>query len=220
MCLPVIKDTGLGIHSKEVEKLFRVFSQTDSSTKRKSPGTGLGLALSKNLAILLGGSIVLTESAPQQGSTFTVTIDAGPIIKAGEMGPPDKTASAPAEVRLDGIKILVAEDSKDNQYLVNLLAKAGAEVELVDNGEAAIEKMHHERFDVVLMDLQMPVKDGYEAAAQLRDEGYKEPIIALTAYARSEEREFCLSHGFSDHIGKPINRNTLLNSIAALCQKH
>lgn len=217
----VIKDTGIGIKSDQLGKLFKVFSQTDSTMKRRFAGTGLGLALSKHLANLLGGDVVLAASTPN-GSTFTATVDAGPALKTSiseksKATMPQFSPAKEAEVRLDGVKVLVVEDSLDNQILVGWFLKmVGAKVDTAENGELAMEKVRHKRYDVVLMDIQMPVMDGYETTAELRKEGYNMPIIALTAYAREEERERCLSSGFTDHISKPINRKTLINSIAHL----
>ena len=193
----VVKDTGRGISKEEKKKLFQPFSQADVTTKRKFGGTGLGLVLSKHLAVLLGGDVVLTESTPQKGSTFTITIDSGPILKSSisEMGEERKillSSNDGSEVRLDGIRVLVVDDSADNQILVSKFLKmAGAQVNTAENGEVALEKIRQEKYDIVLMDLQMPIKDGYETTAQLRREGYKTPIFALTAHALKEERQHC-----------------------------
>ena len=187
---------------------------------RKFAGTGLGLALAKHLAKLLGGDVVLTESTPLEGSTFTATIDSGPtpktsIYEKSKMPSPQLLTPNDPEFRLDGLEVLVVDDSPDNQVLVSWFLKmVGAKVDTAVNGAIALEKVRHKNYDVVLMDIQMPVMDGYEAAAELRKVGYKRPIIALTAYARQEERERCLSSGFNDHISKPINRKALINSIA------
>lgn len=212
-----IHDTGPGIDSQEVSQLFKTFS-TDTTKKRKEAGAGLGLALSKNLANLLGGDVVLTESTPQKGSTFTVTVHSPQMDHAAaeEKAKADALPAKNIGRRLDGLKALVVDDSIDNQFLVSwILNQAGAEIDTAENGQIAIDKIHRGNYDVVLMDLQMPVKDGYETTTELRKEGYKRPIIALTAYARKEEREYCLTHGFNDHVSKPINRETLLTSISA-----
>jgi CheY-like chemotaxis protein len=127
--------------------------------------------------------------------------------------------------RLDGIKVLLVEDAPDNQLLVSRYLKiAGAQVEVASNGREAIEKVQYqesqiEGFDVLLMDLQMPIMDGYEATKTLRQMGYKKPIIALTAHALKEERQRCLASGFDDHVGKPIDRCALLESIAGQSQR-
>lgn len=116
--------------------------------------------------------------------------------------------------RLDNVRILLAEDCIDNQFLVcAFLTKVGAQVDVVDNGKKAVEMAQTKKYDVILMDIQMPVMDGYEATSQLRKSGYKSPIIALTAHALKGEREHCLSLGFDEHNTKPINRNALINSV-------
>ena len=211
----IVKDMGIGIQTDQIKKLFAPFSQADSTMKRQFGGTGLGLILSKRFANLLGGDVVLTETEFGKGSTFTITIDPGPVdekqsfdSKLSLIEPPKKAT------RLEGIKILLAEDSPDNQLLVTrLLRLAGAHVEVVSNGKEALTVAQAQKFDVILMDLQMPVMDGYEATAELRRLDYQGQIIALTAHTLSDERERCLRSGFNDHIGKPINRLTLLERV-------
>ncbi len=221
----VIKDSGRGIAEEESGKLFQPFSQADVTMKRKFGGTGLGLALSKQLAKLLGGDIVLTESKSKKGSTFTVTVETESIVNSfkSELSFETKTLPASteeAEIRLDGVRILVVDDCADSQILISRFLKmAGAQVSTAENGQIAIEKIHQNTFDLVLMDLQMPIKDGYEATIELRKEGVKIPIIALTAHALKVERQYCLSIGFDEHISKPINRNFLIRNIAKLRSK-
>ncbi|MCC2678770.1 MAG: two component sensor histidine kinase [Pseudobdellovibrio sp.] len=210
-----VTDTGTGIRADQVNKLFAPFSQADVSTKRKYGGTGLGLVLSKRFANLLGGDVVLTESTPDKGSTFTITIDPGPVQTV--VGDTAKTKLAEMQksaLRLDGIKVLLAEDSVDNQTLVTRFLKlAGASVEIASDGREATQKAKSDHYDVLLMDLQMPVMDGYEATSQLRRDGYRGKIVALTAHALSEERERCLKSGFDDHISKPVNRDLLIERV-------
>lgn len=219
----VIKDTGQGISADQEKKLFQPFSQADISTRRRFGGTGLGLILSRHLAELLGGNVVLTESSLGKGSTFTITIDPGPLAEASNNAEDNPHPSRfintmpLTTTRIDGVQILVADDSTDNQILVSrILNLAGAQVETVDNGQMAVDKVQQKKYDVVLMDLQMPIMDGYEATKQLRKAGYYLPIVALTAHALKEEREFCLKSGFDDHVSKPIDRNTLIDSIHRL----
>ncbi len=223
----VVQDTGRGISKEQASKLFRPFSQADISTRRKFGGTGLGLVLAKRLAVLLGGDVVLTKSTPEKGSTFTITIDPGPLSESsyGVVGEESKiqiaspTDSRDSEFKLDGIRVLVAEDTVDNQILVGLLLRmAGAHVDIAENGEIALQKMLNGKYDIILMDIQMPIKDGYETTAELRKNGYKIPIIALTSHALKEERQLCLESGFDDHVSKPINRNTLLKCITKFCR--
>jgi hypothetical protein len=212
----VIKDSGLGISQDQVEKLFAPFSQGDITSKRKYGGTGLGLVISKRFANLLGGDVVLAQTELGKGSTFSITIDPGVIHSklTAKKNEPEVTAFQGASLSLDGIKVLLVEDSPDNQMLISRLLKlAGATVETASDGKEAVETANKNNYDVLLMDLQMPVMDGYEATAMLRKEGYNGRIIALTAHALNEERERCLKSGFDDHLSKPINRELLIQRV-------
>ena len=228
-------DTGIGMTAEQVENLFQPFQQADASTSRKFGGTGLGLAISKRLAEFLGGDIVV-GSQPGKGSTFVLTFDPGPLAGVALLDHPSEAISAPPagpaserpQPRLSG-RILLAEDGTDNQRFISfLLTKAGAQVTTVDNGRQAMEMALADpsapaspprAFDVILMDMQMPVMDGYEATRRLRAEGYAGPIIALTAHAMAEDRQKCLEAGCDDYATKPIDRNTLVNMIAKLLQE-
>lgn len=210
-----IKDTGPGIRDDQLDKLFTPFSQADGTSKRKHGGTGLGLVLSKRLANLLGGDVQLTQTTPESGSTFTVTIDPGSIhpiqAAAKDVRPQSLTGQSR---RLDGVRVLLAEDSPDNQVLVSrILRLAGATVEIAANGKEALDKAWQDQYDIVLMDLQMPIMDGYEATAELRHSGYSGKIVALTAHALADERDRCLRNGFDDHLSKPVNRNILIERV-------
>lgn len=214
----VVKDTGEGISEDQISRLFRPFSQADVSTTRKFGGTGLGLILSKKLAESLGGTVELSETATGKGSTFLVTIDPGtPEKSQTSLRSKSQLNSAPAQERalqLKGLRVLLVEDSPDNQLLVErILNLAGASTVTANNGEMGVEMAQKNDFDVVLMDLQMPVMDGYMATHALRSVGYKTPIIALTAHAMKEERERALSSGFDDHITKPIDPKMLVASL-------
>jgi PAS domain S-box-containing protein len=228
-------DTGIGMIAEQVENLFQPFQQADASTSRKFGGTGLGLAISKRLAEFLGGDIVI-GSQPGQGSTFVLTFDPGPLAGVALLDHPSEAISASfaghaserPQPRLSG-RILLAEDGTDNQRFISfLLTKAGAQVTTVDNGRQAMEMALADpcapassprAFDVILMDMQMPVMDGYEATRRLRAEGYAGPIIALTAHAMAEDRQKCLDAGCDDYATKPIDRDTLLSMIAKLLQE-
>lgn len=219
----VVKDTGRGIQPDQVGKLFTPFSQVDATSKRKYGGTGLGLVLSRRLAVLLGGDVVLSQTEPNRGSTFVITIDPGPALDIQssliEKGAP--VMQVPGRLRLDGVKVLLAEDAPDNQVLVShILRIAGASVEIASNGQEAIEKAGQDVFDVLLMDLQMPIIDGYEATAELRQRGYTGKILALTAHALTDERERCLRSGFDEHISKPINREALIERVDHFSKMH
>jgi CheY-like chemotaxis protein len=176
----------------------------------------LGLALSKKLAQMLGGDLRLSQSDSGKGCTFELTVNA-------------ETAEATAETkRADVIplnqggihhkKILLAEDSPDNQILVKkLLGRWGAHVDVVENGEAAVLQAMREHYDVILMDMQMPVMDGYSATKVLREKGYRRPIVAFTAHAMKEDREACLRAGCDDYLTKPINLAQALAVLSELC---
>ncbi len=214
-----VQDEGCGISPKNIKNLFQPFSQIDNSTKRKYGGTGLGLVLSKHLAHLLGGDVILKESEVGKGSVFIISVDPGPIqslnatSRGGRTQPKNKATLQ--EERLDGVNILLAEDCPDNQFLIrNFLTQVGAVVDVVDNGLKAVEISEKKKYDIVLMDIQMPIMDGYESVARLRELGFCSPIIALTAHALKGEREHCLSIGFDDHVTKPINGKTLVSNIA------
>lgn len=219
----VVKDTGGGIKENQIGKLFIPFSQADTTSKRKFGGTGLGLVISKRFANLLGGDVQLTETVFEKGSTFTITIDPGPIRSVVLGAAKPKSAEAQKKnIRLDGVRVLLAEDSLDNQALITRLLKlsGAASVEVASDGQEAVTKASGGAlYDVILMDLQMPLMDGYEATAQLRSQGYRGQIIALTAHTLSDERERCLRSGFDEHIGKPINRELLIERVYLCAQK-
>jgi len=205
-----VHDTGPGITPEVETQLFRPFVQGDASSVRRHGGTGLGLAISRRLARLLGGDVTV-RSTPSAGSTFSVVVAAG--------GPAPAVVAAPAIEGPPGAihaRILLAEDARDPQQVVRFqLTQAGATVETVANGvearrAALAGEAAGQPFDVVLMDMQMPVMDGYEAATSLRTAGYTRPIVALTAHAMADDRARCLAAGCDDFASKPIDRETLL----------
>jgi PAS domain S-box-containing protein len=216
-----VKDTGCGIAENQIAKLFAPFSQGDSKSNRKYGGTGLGLILSKRFAKLLGGDVVLAESIIDKGSTFKITIEQSPISTVhGELtNKLENTRLAGELPELKGIKVLLADDSPDNQTVISrFLTLAGASVDVADNGREAIKMIHLNHYNIVLMDLQMPIMDGYEAIAELRKAGYSGKVVALTAHTLSDEREKCLQSGFDDHIGKPVNRGILIERVNRLAR--
>lgn len=199
-----VTDSGMGIAPENHFKLFQAFFQVDGSSTRKFGGTGLGLALSRQLARALGGDLRLKSSTLGQGSTFQFSVRYKPCEQ--KQKPKAKAAS------LKGLKVLVADDSVDNQTLISrILTKEGAQVEIVDNGEDAVKKALEQNFNVVLMDVQMPILSGLEATAELRKHGYPKPIVALSAYAMAEDRIKGLSAGCDLYLTKPIDKNNLLN---------
>jgi CheY-like chemotaxis protein/HPt (histidine-containing phosphotransfer) domain-containing protein len=217
-----VTDTGIGISQEALPRLFQPFTQAESSTTRKYGGTGLGLAISRQIVTALGGELTV-ESVPGEGSTFTVTIPTGDISgvnllqSPGEVVCEDEAATrwTPGAGTLRGVKILLAEDSVDNQELLRtLLGDAGAEVEVVENGRLAVLWAERDAFDLVLMDMNMPELDGYQATRMLRDHGYQRPILALTANAMSSDCERCLAAGCDAHLAKPIDRKRLLETVA------
>ncbi len=226
-------DTGIGIPPEKVRKLFEPFTQADSSTSRKYGGTGLGLTISSKLAGLLEGEITV-DSLPGKGSTFRLTIPTGSLagVEMVEFRPesPADVEPKPMQETEDvanlflPLRILVAEDGIDNQRLISfLLKKAGAEVTCVENGEEAVRHAigawrEDRPYDVILMDIQMPVLDGYSATQQLREQGYEGPIIALTAHAMREDRLKCLEAGCDAYASKPIRRAELLRLVADIAK--
>ena len=208
-----------------MEGLFRPFMQADVSTTRRFGGTGLGLTITRRLARLLGGDITAT-STHSEGSVFIVSVKTGPLSEADMIDRPDaasgdemRPANEPAPDTPLTARILIAEDGPDNQRLLTfLLRRAGASVELVGNGllarDQALAAWRDGRpHDIILMDMQMPELDGYEAAADLRRAGFDRPIIALTAHAMSGDRQRCLDAGCDDYLAKPIDRRQLLATI-------
>lgn len=228
-------DTGIGMPSDEVGRLFQPFHQIDSSCTRKYGGTGLGLAISKRLALVLGGDITV-RSKLGEGSAFTLTLPTGPLNDTTLLGrpeprPPEASPSDPQQSppSLSDCRILLAEDGPDNQrFIATVLRKAGGNVTVVENGQEAIEAAFARAsgpggdsegsavpFDVILMDMQMPVLDGYEATRRLRREGYRGPIVALTAHAMSDDARKCLDAGCDDYATKPIDRKRLVALVAS-----
>ncbi len=209
-----VRDSGIGMTPEQVSRLFKPFVQADASTTRCFGGTGLGLAISKCLAEMMGGT-VRVESSPGIGSTFHATISVQGASE-GDLASPASQAPAEANRSLAGLRILLVEDGPDNQRLISHhLTRAGASVDLAENGEAGITRVQGSGgYDVILMDMQMPVMDGYEASRRLRGEGYRGPIIALTAHAIAGDRDKCIGAGCDDYATKPINRATLLSLCA------
>ena len=220
-----VTDTGIGIEPERVEKLFRSFSQVDASTTRKYGGTGLGLAISKQLVELMGGKIGL-DSEPGSGSTFwfVVPIEKQPAELTCAASPAEAQEETPAPEPssddLPKLRILIAEDNSVNQILALRLVenKLGCNADAVANGSEAIEALQRIDYDLVLMDCQMPIMDGYEAAGAIRaaDSPVINPnvtIIAMTANAMKGDREKCLDAGMDDYIAKPVNAKTLKETI-------
>ncbi len=207
-------DTGIGIEKEKQSTIFEKFTQVDGSNKRRYGGTGLGLAICRQLIELMGGTIGLISSRGQ-GSTFFFNLTL-PLTNEPAKPKPGEAAASDAIIQ-PNIQVLLAEDNLVNQKVaIAILQKAGCQVDAVDNGQDAIQRVQKASYDIVLMDCQMPVMDGYEATARIR--AMKEPlcripIIAITAHAMSEDRERCIESGMDDYVSKPVSRQALIDMI-------
>lgn len=226
-----VADTGEGMTPEQSTRLFQAFTQADTSVTRKHGGTGLGLTICRRLANLMGGDITILHTAPGQGSTFRLDL---PLIPAEGTRILDRldtfieasSHSAPLvpATTLQG-RILLAEDGPDNQRLISWhLKKAGASVQIAENGKVALEMIERaeasgEPFDLLLSDIQMPEMDGYTLARTLRQRNNRIPIVALTAHAMNEDRDKCLQAGCNDYASKPIDKTHLLATCAAWISK-
>ena len=218
-----VRDTGIGMTTDQQQLLFEPFRQGDDSMTRRFGGTGLGLAISQHFARLLGGDL-WCESTPGQGSQFFVAVETGRLKNVPFVANPQEAVDhkpakqKAADVQLD-CRVLLVEDGLDNQRLISfLLEKAGATVEIAENGREGLDRALAARdagkpFDVILTDMQMPVMDGYTETRSLRDAGYTGPIIALTAHAMTEDVQKCLGAGCDDYASKPVNRRRLLELV-------
>ena len=219
--LIIVTDTGIGMNQEQIGKLFQPFLQADASTTRKFGGTGLGLSISKELANLLGGEVTV-ESRLGIGSTFTLSVKTGTIlkdnlckslselVKSDEIQKPEIVPTS----KLTG-RVLVAEDCEDNRSLIQyLLKKYQIDFEFAENGLIAIQKAQSQQFDLVLMDMQMPVMDGYDATQNLRTSGYVVPIVALTASSLKTQLDRCIESGCVSHLNKPFVEQDFFNLLS------
>lgn len=226
-----VVDSGIGMTQKQLSHIFEPFRQADTSTTREYGGTGLGLTITSRIAEAMGGHVTV-ESEPGKGSTFTLTVATGPldgvplITKFERASQAESNSATSADtIKING-SILLVEDGVDNQRLIKfILEKAGATVTVVSDGQegldAAIEAWQQGRlFDVILMDMQMPIMDGYAAARKLRAADYPGPIIALTAHAMSHDINQCLAAGCDAYLSKPIVREVFLTKIAECLYQH
>ncbi|HZF15695.1 MAG TPA: ATP-binding protein [Steroidobacteraceae bacterium] len=214
-----VSDTGIGIRPEQLEKLFRRFSQADSSTTRRYGGTGLGLAISKHLVELMGGEIGVT-SDPGHGSTFWFAI---PAPAATLSAPAPSSTAAPAQGAGRGRLLLVEDNAVNQRVATHVLGKMGYAVEVAQHGREAIERLCRERYDLVLMDCQMPEMDGFEATRMIRDPAsavldHAVPVVAMTANAFEEDRERCLAAGMNDFLAKPVDRRMLADMLSQWLQ--
>lgn len=216
----VITDSGIGISPEQMDRLFESFHQLDNSTTRKYGGTGLGLAIVKKLIDLLGGSIdVRSELAV--GTTFVVQL---PFVVAQNPVMPEDLAPEEQKIAPDKLRILLVEDSRINQQLmIQLLNRKGWQADIAQNGQEALERYHSTNYDMILMDIQMPVMDGYEATRRIREEERRTqahiPIIALTANATEEDKGKSMDSGMDEFLTKPVKSEKLYGTILQFLSK-
>ena len=217
-----VSDTGIGIAAERLESMFDPFSQADSSVTRRFGGTGLGLTISRRLARAMGGDITASSEAGQ-GSTFTVTVNTGSLSGIRMLSPSEiiaaHTGSETDEQtrwRFPAARVLVVDDAPENRELLTLLlGDAGLQVDEAENGQVGVEMARHQSYDLILMDMQMPVMDGFTATRILRADGLTIPIIALTANAMKDSEQEVLEAGCSGIQTKPINIDDLMQALAA-----
>ncbi|ARM30566.1 response regulator [Prosthecochloris sp. HL-130-GSB] len=223
-----VRDTGVGIAEDMKQQIFQRFTQIDSSSTRKEGGTGLGLTIVQRLVEFMGGEVQL-ESSADEGSVFSFTLEflkgpeslSAPSVKNFSRSKPGNTVAAakPADYAAVVSDVLVVEDNLINRKVAEaMLKKLGYSVDLVNNGAEAVEALHRKRYGLVLMDLQMPVMDGFEATRIIRDPdsgipGRKVPIVAMTANATREVRQRCIEAGMDDYLAKPVDRDALLSML-------
>lgn len=210
-------DTGIGVSAEQQELIFQAFNQADVSTTRQYGGTGLGLSLSKQLINLMGGTIKLTSESGK-GSRFTASVKTGSLANTDFITSldkhriPESKDSKPEFKPLNG-RVLAADDAPDNRLLLGaLLNKFGLQVTMVENGQLVLDTIQNKEFDLILLDIQMPVLDGLDTIKKLRQQNYDKPVIALTANTLEEDRKLYQEAGFTDFIAKPI-RFQILNRI-------
>ncbi|MFG0257252.1 MAG: ATP-binding protein [Phycisphaerales bacterium JB043] len=234
-----VQDTGTGLSSAQLERIrmFQPFHQADYSVTRKHGGTGLGLSIAHSLAALLGGGLTV-ESSEGKGSTFTMTVATGPIETMSLVAGAHAHESACAAQGpglcsceetispLEDARVLLVEDGPENQRLISVfLQKAGASVDIAENGREGIETFEASRaegspHDLIIMDMQMPVMDGYSATRELRARGVRVPVVALTAHAMAGDRQKCLDAGCDEYATKPISRDALIQMCASVLDEH
>ncbi|MFO0820607.1 MAG: response regulator [Pirellulales bacterium] len=220
-------DTGVGIPEEKLTAVFEPFVQADTTVTRRFGGTGLGLSISRKLARMMGGDLTVTSQLGK-GSSFRLTVSTGdlrdvrflPSSAAGDVIASQLEATRRSEdaIRLDGLRVLVVDDGSANRKLISLvLSRSGAVFTQAENGQQACDLIASGKtYDVILLDMQMPVMDGYAAASRMREMGLTIPIVALTAHAMTGDREKCLEAGCSDFLSKPINADELIARMRSL----
>jgi signal transduction histidine kinase/CheY-like chemotaxis protein len=231
-----VRDTGIGIAPDKIERLFKAFSQVDSSTTRQFGGTGLGLVICEKLVTLMGGTINV-KSEQGKGTTFVFsiktnikretatnissTIKQSQLTTAMDGKPLMEQILTPDFATKHPLKILVAEDNAINVIIVNkTLSKLGYSIVTAENGQEVLNKLNNEEFDLIFMDVQMPVMDGLEATREIRKGNYEQPvIIAMTANAMQGDMEECLQAGMDDYLSKPLNMTVIAKKLEEWSEK-
>jgi PAS domain S-box-containing protein len=218
-----VHDTGIGIPPDRIDDMFQPFTQADASITRRFGGTGLGLTISRKLALALGGDLV-AASAPGQGTTLTFTCDAGPLAGVKLLTPAQVLAARPAAAlapstrwRIPASRVLVVDDGAETRELVTLvLTEQGLWVEEAENGQEAVDKVATGGFDLILMDVNMPVMDGFTAVKTLRARGVATPVVAFSANAMKGYEEEVMAAGFTGCLSKPVDIDLLIGCVAGL----
>tara|TARA_R110002049_G_scaffold2743_4_gene21127 strand:- start:72646 stop:75495 length:2850 start_codon:yes stop_codon:yes gene_type:complete len=217
-----VKDSGIGIKDEYLESIFDPFVQADTSVTRRFGGTGLGLAISRRFARLMGGDII-ANSVEGEGTEFIVTLNTGPLDDIRMLTPEEALMSNTQNENIQdanwhfpaGTRVLVVDDGAENRELVKIvLENVGLEISCAENGQEAVQQALVHRFDAILMDVQMPVMDGYQATINLRNEGLDVPIIALTADIMKGFEQKCLAAGFTSFLSKPVDIDKLIEVLA------
>ena len=218
-----VTDTGVGVSGDKLGSIFDAFTQADSSTTRQYGGTGLGLAISKELVHMMGGRI-WAESSPGKGSTFHFTARFG-AAPAAEAAPAPKPQPAVQDADLPAVDILMFEDSRYNAFVTQTyLQDSPCRLALAEDGLTGLEMFKQGRFDLVLMDIQMPIMDGFEATRAIRQWEQEQgrdpvPIVAMTAFALDEDAQRCMEAGADFHLPKPVKKSALFETIRQLAGK-
>ena len=219
-----VQDTGIGIPEEKQDQIFQPFTQIDASSTRKEGGTGLGLAIVRKLVSFMGGEVEL-RSSEREGSTFSFSLSFEKVKESGSHAAFDheetgtgKCQADVSEMAVEKKEILLVEDNTINQKVARaMLEKMGYRIDIAFNGAEAVEALRQKNYGLVLMDLQMPVMDGYEATKTIRNSGKvlnsKVPIIAMTANATKEDRQQCLDAGMDDYVPKPVERKIMMNML-------
>jgi CheY-like chemotaxis protein/anti-sigma regulatory factor (Ser/Thr protein kinase) len=218
-----VEDTGIGIPEASRDRIFEPFFQVDRAASKRLGGSGVGLALAKRFAEMVGGQLSLLDSVEGEGSTFRFTLPLGNDAGVVEvvMDPGEQTPVLPIRARpLEGLRVLVADDEElVLDAVCKLLETAGATVGRATDGEQALALALAQDFALILMDIRMPVLDGLGATSRLRAAGFWRPIVALTASAASDQRAACLAAGCNDHLTKPIAPDDLVSKVVAVCRR-